>query len=235
MDKMIAAGPWKGQALFELYFKAFTPMGWFFQLFEYAKEIDITLFSSVFDEEGIDFLERIACPAYKISSFDATNILLIRKASSTGKPLIASTGIASDAEVGQAVNAALSGSTDVALLHCVSAYPCLLEHANLYRIPRLRRVFGVPVGFSDHTIGSHAAVAAVALGASIIEKHITLDNGDGSQDSFFAADPAAFRRFVHDVRSEANADSVATTLAAQSGAASEGEAAHRDLRVVRAA
>lgn len=194
----LTSGPWSGMTLGELYTEAETPVGWWPALTECCKRLDLTWFSSVFDPKDIDFLEVFDCPAYKISSFDITNRDLIQAAARTGKPLIMSTGMANDAEIGQALNEALVSTTDIAILHCVSAYPTPIGKANLTRIEDLRRRFGVPVGFSDHTQGYAAAVAAVALGADIIEKHLTLTPNIGV-DGAFSADFGTFRYMVDGV------------------------------------
>lgn len=189
-NKVIDTGPWKGRRLLDLYVEGHTPIHWVPSLFEYARELDVTLFSSVFDEEGVDFLEQCGCPAYKISSFELTNTRLIEKAAATGKPLIVSTGMADAADIAAAFKA--SACAPMALLHCVSQYPCDIENANLGRIPHMRRIYGRPIGWSDHTLGSEAAIAAVALGACIIEKHVTLRRSDGGLDAAFSMEPAEF-------------------------------------------
>lgn len=217
IGKVLEDGLWKGRTLLDLYTETYTPREWFPKLFACAKDEGITLFSSVFDEEGIDYLETLGCPAYKISSFEVTNCDLIRKAASTGKPLIISTGMASEGDI-YAIFSALTEEapgphgTDqfmpygLALLHCVSAYPCLIGDANLKRISsqwglRQFRQYGeVEIGFSDHTTGNVAAIVATALGASIIEKHITLSRERGGPDAAFSLEPEEFKRFVADVK-----------------------------------
>ena len=213
--KMLDDGLWKGRTLLSLYRETCTPRLWFPTLFEFADHIGITLFSSVFDEEGVDYLETLGCPAYKVSSFSITDLALIRKAASTGKPLIISTGMASDAEIGAALELTaveepswmLRKLCDAAILHCVSAYPCPLEQARLSRvrqlISHLAPCDGFTVGLSDHTdvrYGSMAAVVATALGASIIEKHITLDRNNGGPDAAFSLEPKEFAELVQDVK-----------------------------------
>lgn len=206
-DKVLTEGLWAGRKLIDLYTETHTPREWFPDLFAYARRFNITLFSSVFDEEGVDYLETLGCPAYKISSFEVTNCDLIRKAASTGKPLIISTGMASNADVDRAARALTKEGphgiryTDVdsAWLHCVSAYPCRIEDANLRRMTKLETTTEV-YGLSDHTLGTTAAIVATALGASIIEKHITLDRNNGGPDAAFSLEPAEFKKLVQDVR-----------------------------------
>ena len=211
-DKVLADGLWKGRKLIDLYRETHTPASWFSDLFAFADHIGITLFSSVFDEEGVDYLETLGCPAYKISSFEVTNLPLIRKAASTGKAVIISTGMATrdDVLVALATAASKPGYIDpepgnVALLHCVSSYPCSIADANLSRLAALVRGdspggFRIPVGLSDHTLGSTAAIVATALGASIIEKHITLDRNNGGHDAAFSLEPKEFAKLVQDVK-----------------------------------
>jgi N-acetylneuraminate synthase len=198
-NKVLTDGLWKGRTLGDLYQEAHTPREWFPELFAYAKDIGITLFSSVFDEEGVDYLESLGCPAYKIASFELTDLALIRKAASTGKPVIISTGMGSESEIVAAMNAA--SYPHLALLHCVSSYPCKIEDARLGRL----RGFGARynfdcMGISDHTLGSVAPVVATALGASIIEKHITLDRKNGGPDAPFSLEPHEFKQMVQDVK-----------------------------------
>ena len=200
-DKVLTEGLWAGRALGDLYRETHTPREWFPDLFAYAKRIGITLFASVFDEEGVDFLETLGCPAYKISSFSLTDLALIRKAASTGRPLLISTGMASEDEIEEGVYQAggLDNLNNVAVLHCVSAYPCSIESAGLHRIGKLIEDHHV-VGLSDHTLGSIAPIVATALGASIIEKHITLDRKNGGPDAPFSLEPQEFKQMVSDVK-----------------------------------
>jgi sialic acid synthase SpsE len=202
--KVLTEGLWKGRTLLDLYTETFTPRSWFPDLFAYAKEIGITLFSSVFDEEGVDYLETLGCPAYKVSSFSVTDLSLIRKAASTGKPIIISTGMADNTDVSEAFAAAVDCAGGVALLHCVSDYPCRFVDAQLWRIDGLEEYWSIPqqavVGLSDHTLGTTAAIVATALGASIIEKHITLDRNNGGPDAAFSLEPAEFAKLVRDVK-----------------------------------
>lgn len=192
----IEGGLWAGRSLYELYEEAHTPYEWHGALFEHARAIGLTLFSSPFDEAAVAMLEGLGAPAYKIASFELTDLTLIRTAAATGKPLILSTGLADEGEIAQALEAA-KGAASVLLLHCTSAYPAPLESANLKSIPYLAERFKVPVGLSDHTLGNMAALGAVALGAVAIEKHFTLDRSLGGPDSAFSAQPeelAALKR-----------------------------------------
>jgi pseudaminic acid synthase len=192
------AGLWAGRKLYDLYQEAHTPWDWFDDLFGYAKDIGITMFASVFDETSVDFLERFDCCAYKISSFELVDIPLIEKCARTGKPLILSTGMASPADISAAIKACQGA--EFALLHCVSAYPCPVEDANISRIEHMRRIYGCPIGLSDHTLGTDVAVAATALGACIIEKHLTLSREDGGPDAEFSLVPSELASLVTSVR-----------------------------------
>ncbi|MGH6970590.1 MAG: pseudaminic acid synthase, partial [Caulobacteraceae bacterium] len=167
----IEDGPWAGRTLHDLYAEAHTPFAWHAALFERARARGVTIFSTPFDASAVELLESLGAPAYKIASFEAVDLPLIEKVAACGKPMIVSTGLASLAEMEEALQAARRGGADqVALLHCVSAYPAPVEEANVRTVPDLARRFGVVTGLSDHTPGSAAAVAAVALGAAIIEK-----------------------------------------------------------------
>ena len=208
MDKRLETGPWAGRTLFEIYDEGHTPREWFPALFEQAERAGITIFSSVFDEDGVDFLASMNVPAYKISSFDMKNIPLIIKAAGTDKPVILSTGMGKmdDVKAGLCATLKCDGAAievrQAALLHCVSAYPCAPEDANLKRIPELqagRDSSCVPVGFSDHTLGIECATGAVALGACIIEKHLTLARADGGLDAEFSAEPHELKALVASV------------------------------------
>lgn len=185
-DFQLTSGLWAGRSLYDLYSEAFTPWDWHQPLFEYAKKRDITIFSSPFDSTAVDLLEDIGTPAYKIASFEAIDIPLIRYVARTQKPMIISTGMANLLEIEEAVDAALSGGCNqLALLHCVSGYPAPPADYNLRTIVDLSGRFGVPIGLSDHTLDNSTAVASISLGASIIEKHVTLDRqGGGPDDSF---------------------------------------------------
>jgi len=182
---------WGGQSLHALYAQAHTPREWHAPIFKRARELGMEVFSTPFDADAVDFLESLDVPAYKIASFENTDLPLIRKAASTGKPLIISTGMATVAELDETVRTAReAGCRDLVLLKCTSTYPATPVHSNIRTIPHLRGLFGCEVGLSDHTMGVGAALAAVALGASVIEKHFTLQRADGGVDSSFSMEPA---------------------------------------------
>ena len=183
---MIKGGLWGGQSLHELYQSASMPWEWHKPLFDYAKKIGITIFSSPFDNTAVDLLEDLNTPAYKIASFEAVDLPLIKYVAQTGKPMIISTGMADAEEIQEAIEAAREGGCkELAILHCVSAYPALASDYNLRTLADMRQKFGLVTGLSDHTIENTTAIASVALGASIIEKHVTLSrNGGGPDDSF---------------------------------------------------
>ena len=192
---------WDGRTLHDLYQEAFTPWEWQPKLKQIADELGMHLFSSAFDDSAVDFLEQMNVPAHKVASPELVDIGLIQKMARTGKPLIISTGMASEEEIDEAVQAARkAGASQIALLKCTSAYPALPEEANLLAIPELARRFGVPVGLSDHTMGIAVPVAAVALGACIIEKHLCLARADGGPDSAFSLEPEEFKAMVDAVR-----------------------------------
>lgn len=196
---MIHGGLWDGKRLFDLYQWAHMPWDWHQPLFALAKELKITVFSSPFDFTAIDLLADLDAPAYKIASFEAIDLPLIRYAAETKKPLIISTGMASEAEIDAALNTAHKfGCGEVALLHCVSGYPAPAAEYNLKTIPHMRQKFGCEIGLSDHTIGNATAITATALGASLIEKHFTLSRADGGPDAAFSLEPAELKQLVDD-------------------------------------
>ena len=201
-DFMINHGTlWDGRYLHDLYREAFTPWEWHKKLFEYARKIEIDIFSSPFDKTAVDFLEQFNPSAYKIASFEITDYELIRYTASKGKPIIISTGIATFDEIKDVVDICRSeGNNDIVLLKCTSAYPAALEEANLMSIPNLSETFNVVSGFSDHTIGSTAPVVAAALGAKIIEKHFILDKSIGGNDADFSMDMQEFGDMIKVVR-----------------------------------
>jgi N-acetylneuraminate synthase len=197
----LTGGLWDGRTLHELYREAHTPYAWHAPLFEHARDRGVIVFSSPFDNTAIDLLQSLDAPAYKIASFEAVDLPLIGRAAATGKPLIVSTGMTSPGEIAEAIAAVrAAGDGGVALLHCVSDYPARFPEANLRMIPRLAADFGCVVGLSDHTPGTAAAVAAVALGACIIEKHVTLARADGGPDAAFSLEPDELRRLTEDCR-----------------------------------
>lgn len=192
---------WDGRNLHQLYGEAYTPWDWQPKLKQAANDLGLDLFSSAFDATAVDFLEAMGVPAHKLASFELVDIPLIRKMAQTGKPLIMSTGMGSLEEIDEAVQAARqAGAVQIALLKCTSAYPAAPEEMNLQTIPDLSRRFTVPAGLSDHTMGTTVPVAAVALGACIIEKHITLSRSVAGPDSAFSLEPHEFKAMVDAVR-----------------------------------
>lgn len=190
---------WKGQAMHDLYKLAYTPWEWHEPIMKHAKSKNLLCFSSPFDESAIDFLETLNVPAYKIASFECIDLPLIKKAASTKKPLIISTGMASIAEISEAVDAARSsGCQNLVLLKCTSTYPASPENTNLRTIAHMRDLFACDVGLSDHTMGIGAAVASVAVGATVIEKHFTLSRSDGGVDSAFSLEPHEMTSLVNE-------------------------------------
>ena len=188
---------WAGTSLYELYGKAHTPWDWHKPIFDRARELGVIPFSTPFDGTAVDFLESLEVPCYKIASFENTDLPLIRRVASTGKPLIISTGMATEAELGETVQAAREGGCkDLILLKCTSTYPAAPQNTNILTIPHMRELFGCEVGLSDHTMGVGVSVASIALGATVIEKHFTLNRADGGVDSTFSMEPIEIAQLV---------------------------------------
>ena len=193
----IKEGLWKGYTLYELYKEAYTPFEWHEELFNYAKEVGITIFSSPFDETAVDLLESLNSPAYKIASFELVDLPLIKRAAKCKKPLIISTGMASLEEIREALNIAFKyGNGEVLLLHCISSYPTPVAESNLQNITFLKNEFNIEVGLSDHTISNLAATLSIALGASAIEKHFKPDSNSKGPDSSFSITPSQLQYLV---------------------------------------
>ena len=193
----VKGGLWNGKSLYQLYQEAHTPWDWHQPIFERAKKHGMIGFSSPFDESAVDFLEGLGVPCYKIASFENTDIPLIRKVAATGKPMIISTGMATQAELGETVREArAAGARDLILLKCTSTYPATPDDTNILTIPDMRARFGCEVGLSDHTMGIGVAVASVALGACAVEKHFTLRRADGGVDSAFSLEPEELKNLV---------------------------------------
>lgn len=190
---------WKGESLYSLYQKAYTPWEWHKAIFDRCKEKGIVCFSTPFDFTAVDFLEELDCPIYKIASFENIDIPLIKRVAQTGKPMIVSTGMASISELDDLVRTAKkNGCQDLTLLKCTSSYPATPEGTNLLTIPHMKELFKCNVGLSDHTLGIGAAVASVALGATVIEKHFTLSRADGGVDAAFSMEPAEMAQLVRE-------------------------------------
>ena len=188
---------WKGESLFDLYKKAYTPWEWHKPIFDRAQQYGMIAFSTPFDRTAVDFLENLNVPCYKIASFENTDLPLIRYVAATGKPMIISTGMATFAELDETVDAARSaGCNDLVLLKCTSTYPSTPDDSNILTIPEMRSRYGCEIGISDHTMGIGVSVAAVALGATVIEKHFTLQRSDGGVDSAFSMEPQEMAQLV---------------------------------------
>lgn len=188
---------WAGTSLYKLYGQAYTPWEWHKPIFDRARELGIIAFSTPFDDTAVDFLESLDVPCYKIASFENTDLPLIRRVAATGKPLIISTGMATVAELDETVRAArTAGCKDMVLLKCTSTYPATAANTNILTIPHLRELFGCEVGLSDHTMGVGVSVASVAFGATVIEKHFTLNRADGGVDSSFSMEPGEMAQLV---------------------------------------
>ena len=199
--KLLDGTIWEGKNFYQLYKEAYTPWEWHEELFEYARSIGLDIFSSPFDRTAVDFLEPLHPSNYKIASFEIFDIPLIEYIASKGRPIIISTGVATLADIEAAVKASIrEGNKNITLLKCTSSYPAPLDEANLLTIPNMKETFGLEVGLSDHTMGASAAIAAVALGATVIEKHFILDRSQGGPDSSFSMEPAEFKEMVKSIR-----------------------------------
>lgn len=209
-DFRIKGGLWNGYKLYDLYQWAQTPFEWHQQLFDKAKEVGITLFSTPFDESAVELLESFDVPAYKLASFEITDLPLIKRIAQTGKPLIISTGMANMKEIEEAISTARdNGCKELVVLHCISAYPAPVEQANLATIADISQRFDVISGLSDHSLGTVVSVTSIALGASLIEKHFTLDRNDKGPDAEFSLEPDEFKRLVKETKEAYQAIGVA--------------------------
>jgi pseudaminic acid synthase len=191
---------WAGKTLYELYEQAYMPWEWQEELVQIGKDLGITVFSTPFDNTAVDFLESLDIAAYKIASFEITDLPLIKKITKTGKPIMMSTGMASLAEIDEAVQIIKKNGNDLILFHCTSSYPAPPSEMNILTISHLKETFCVPVGLSDHFLGNEIAIASVALGACVIEKHFTLDRSIKTPDSFFSIEPRELARLVNTIR-----------------------------------
>ena len=192
---------WNGRSLYDLYQEAHTPWEWHEAIFSRGKEKGMLVFSTPFDATSVDFLQRLDAPCYKVASFESTDTALIRKIASTGKPVIISTGMATLAELDETVRTAKeAGAKDIILLKCTSSYPATPAHTNIRTIPHMRELFDVQVGLSDHTLGIGTAVASVAFGATVIEKHFTVNRAEGGVDSAFSLEPGEFKALVQETK-----------------------------------
>ena len=211
---MIEGGLWDGKSLYELYSGAFMPWKWHKPLFDYAKKVDITIFSSPFDDTAVDLLEDLNTPEYKIASFEIVDIPLIKYVAQTRKPMIISTGMADIDEINEAIEAAQEGGCkELSILHCVSGYPAPAEDYNLRTLVDMQKKFGLITGLSDHTIDNTTAVSSVALGASIIEKHVTLDRNGGGPDDSFSLEEKELKELCNAVKRASGSLRVHTTSA----------------------
>ena len=200
-DFLIKEGLWKGYRLFDLYKEAHTPFEWHEELFKYARDIGITIFSTPFDESAVDLLESLNTPAYKIASFELTDLPLISYVAKKNKPLLMSTGMASEKEIFEAIEISrLNGCDQILLFHCISSYPTPVEEANLRKIINLGNKFKVPIGLSDHTIGNTCAISSIAIGACAIEKHFTISRNDKGPDSEFSMEPFELKQLVFETK-----------------------------------
>lgn len=205
-DFVVKGGLWDKRTLYDLYTEAHTPWSWHEALFSRGRELNVPVFSTPFDDTAVDFLEQLRAPAYKIASFEIVDLRLIRKIASTGKPTIMSTGMASYAEIDEAVETfRSSGGGGLVLLHCISGYPTPIDQVNLCRIAQMSARYDCPIGLSDHTMGTAVSVAAAALGACFIEKHFIVNRSIGGPDSSFSMEPEEMSALVRDVRSAYNA------------------------------